>query len=87
MNEEFKPSEADSGASDKSGVRTPPPGIVLAVLVTVGLVFFVVQNNDEVSFAWLFFDMTGPLWVVIVVAAIAGAALSSLLGWLRRRRR
>ncbi len=83
MNEEFRPPDIASG-----GGRMPvPPGVVLAVLVAVGLIFFVVQNGDEVAFAWLFFDMTGPLWVVIVVAALAGAALGGMLSWMRRRRR
>ena len=63
------------------------PGLVAAVLVVVALIFFVVQNGDDVAFEWLVFDMTGPLWVVIVVAAVAGAVLSEVLGFRRRRRR
>ena len=66
--------------------RLIPPGLVAAVLITVALIFFVVQNDDEVAFSWLFFDMTGPLWVVIVVAALAGAVLSQVVGFVRRRR-
>ena len=83
MNEEPKPVEAKPDGKKLS----IPPGLVAAVLVVVALIFFVVQNGDDVAFEWLVFDMTGPLWVVIVVAAVAGAVLSEVLGFLRRRRR
>ena len=83
MNEAPKSSEA---TPDKRKLPIPP-GPVLAVLLVVALIFFVVQNGQDVAFKWLFLDMTGPLWVVIVVAAVAGALLSQVLGWLRRRRR
>ena len=83
MNEEPKPLEAKPDGKKLS----IPPGLVAAVLVVVALIFFVVQNGDDVAFEWLVFDMTGPLWVVIVVAAVAGAVLSEVLGFLRRRRR
>ena len=83
MNEEAKPSDTTSDGR-KWSIR---PGVVVAVLVAVALIFFVVQNGAEVEFAWLFFDMTGPLWVVIVVAAVAGAVFSEGLGWVRRRAR
>ena len=83
MNDAPKSSEATS-----DGRKLPiPPGPVLAVLLVAALIFFVVQNNEAVDFKWLFLDMSGPLWVVIVVAAVAGALLSQVLGWLRRRRR
>lgn len=83
MNEEPRPAEVKSEGR-KFSVR---PGLVAVVLVAVALIFFVVQNNDDVAFSWLIFDMTGPLWIVIVVAAIAGAVLSEVLGWVRRRHR
>ena len=82
MNEEPKPLEAKPDGKKLS----IPPGLVAAVLVVVALIFFVVQNGDDVDFEWLVFDMSGPLWVVIVVAAVAGSVLSEVLGFLRRRR-
>lgn len=62
-------------------------GIVVAAIVVAALVVFVAQNTDDVKVTWLFFDGTGPLWIVIVVAAVAGALLSEVLGLLWRRRR
>jgi uncharacterized integral membrane protein len=64
-----------------------PPGLAAAVLLVVALIFFVVQNGDDVAFEWLVFDMTGPLWVVILVAAVAGAVLNEVFAFARRRRR
>lgn len=85
MNEEPRPPEPKpDGKSKKLSI---PPGLVAAVLLVVALIFFVVQNGDDVAFEWLVFDMTGPLWVVILVAAVAGAVLNEVFGFVRRRRR
>ena len=65
------------------------PGVVLALAVTAGLVVFVVQNSSQVPVKWWFVEVDGPLWAVIIVAAVAGALLSEIVGWVvgRRRRR
>ena len=83
MNEEPEPLEAKPDGKKLS----IPPRLVAAVLLVVALIFFVVQNGDDVAFEWLVFDMTGPLWVVILVAAVAGAVLNEVFGLIRRRRR
>ena len=83
MNEEPKPLEVKPDKK-KLSIR---PGLVTAVLLVVGLIFFVVQNGDDVAFEWLVFDMHGPLWVVILVAAVAGAVVNEVFGFIRRRRR
>ena len=51
------------------------------------LIAFIVQNRSDTEVTWLFIDGTWPLWVVIVIAAVAGAVLSEVVGWLLRRRR
>jgi uncharacterized integral membrane protein len=48
---------------------------------------FIVQNTDSTPVTWLIFTGTAPVWVVIVLAAVAGAVLSELGGYLIRRRR
>ena len=67
------------------------PGVVMALLVAAALIAFVVQNGSEVPVTWLFIKVDGPLWAVIIVAAVAGAVLSEVIGWVvgrtRRRRR
>ncbi len=70
-----------SGKSKSTVKRILPP-----VLVVVALVLFVVQNSDEVAFSWLFLDMTGPLWVVIIVAALAGYVLNAVMGRQSRKK-
>lgn len=85
MNEEPRPPEPKPGGKNKK--LSIPPGLVAAVLLVVALIFFVVQNGDDVAFEWLVFDMTGPLWVVILVAAVAGAVINEVFGFVRRRRR
>ena len=65
------------------------PGVVLALLVAAALIVFVVQNDRDVPVTWWFVEVNGPLWAVIIVAAVAGAVLTEILGWVvgRRRRR
>lgn len=88
------PSDAGPGDERKAArdrKRSVRPGVVVAVLVAVALIVFVVQNGSEVPVTWLFVEVNGPLWAVIVVAAAAGAVLSEIIGWVtgrsRRRRR
>jgi len=51
-------------------------GLILTGVVLLALVLFVGQNTDEVPVNWLFFEMRQPLWVVIIVAAVAGVVLA-----------
>ena len=71
--------------------RLVRPAVVVALLVAAALIVFVVQNDSEVPVTWLVVEVNGPLWAVIVVAAVGGAVLSQVLGWVasrtRRRRR
>ncbi len=58
-----------------------------AALVAVALIAFVVQNTDSTPVQWFFIDRSAPLWLIIVVSAVAGAILSEIIGWIVRRRR
>ena len=61
--------------------------LLAVVIVAAGLGAFIVQNTDSTPVTWLIFTGTAPVWVVIVLAAVAGAVLSELGGYLIRRRR
>ena len=61
--------------------------VIGAAIVAVALIAFIGQNRADTEVSWLFLDGTWPLWLVIVVAAVLGAVLSEVLGWLLRRRR
>ena len=81
---------SDTGSrSAKPAVRTLSirPGVVIALLVAAALIVFVVQNDREVPVTWWFVEVNGPLWAVIIVAAVAGAVLTEVLGWVAGRRR
>ena len=78
---------ADEEVVEEGRQRTGIGTVVGAAVVAIALIAFIVQNTDEVRMQWLFVDRTAPLWVVIVIAAVAGALLSEVLGWLMRRRR
>jgi len=73
--------------SGEASGRPVPWGLIVAALLGAAFVGFVIQNSTSVKVTWLFFDTTGPLWVVIVVAAAVGAVLHELIGWALRRRR
>jgi uncharacterized integral membrane protein len=70
-------------AKESTGLAT----VVGAAVVAIALIAFIGQNRDDTEVNWLFLDGTWPLWLVIVVAAVLGAMLSEVLGWLLRRRR
>lgn len=69
------------------GNRTGLGKFVAAALLAAALVAFVVQNTDSTPVSWFFIDRSAPLWLIIVVSAVAGAVLSEILGWIVRRRR
>ncbi|GJM39624.1 MAG: hypothetical protein DHS20C19_29910 [Acidimicrobiales bacterium] len=79
MNEEAVPEES----TESTGLAT----VVSAAVVAIALIAFIVQNRSDTEVSWLFIDGTWPLWVVIVIAAVAGAVLSEVVGWMLRRRR
>jgi uncharacterized integral membrane protein len=60
--------------------------IVVLVAAVVALLAFVVQNTEDVRFNWLMIELTMPLWLALVIAAILGAVIANLGGWLVRRR-
>lgn len=61
--------------------------LLAVAVVAAGLGAFIVQNTDSTPVTWLIFTGTAPVWVVIVLAAVAGAVLSELGGYLIRRRK
>jgi len=77
---------ADGGGSEKQGSRLG--GGAIATLVGIGvLVDFMLQNRDDVTLSFLFWDFTWPLWFFTIVTAIFGALVWFGLGVMRRHRR
>ena len=53
--------------------------VVVAGAVAIGLVAFALDNRREVRVGWVAGDRDGPLWLVIAVSALVGAAVAALL--------
>jgi uncharacterized integral membrane protein len=72
------------GDGDDGGISP-----LLIGLIAVGVIslVFVLQNNQSTEIKFLFFNVEGSLWIVILIAIVLGMALDRLLQmWLRRRK-
>jgi uncharacterized integral membrane protein len=62
--------------------------LVFAGVLAAGLLAFIVQNTESVSFDWLFWSFEAPLWLVLLITAILAFVIGQLaLMWRRHRRR
>jgi uncharacterized integral membrane protein len=60
----------------------------IATITGVGVLLVVIlQNREDVTFNFLLWDFTWPLWLYTVVVALFGALVWFGLGVMRRRRR
>ena len=59
----------------------------MAGIILVAVAIFIGQNGEDVSVSFLWFSGDIPLWLLIVVALIAGAILGQVGLYLRRRRK
>jgi uncharacterized integral membrane protein len=78
------PNGGVTGGSQRSGVTL---GTIASVGGAALLLIFVLQNTESVRVHFLFWHFTWPIWVLILVAAAAGALIWIGLGVLRRHRR
>jgi uncharacterized integral membrane protein len=76
----------DGGLGREQGRRLGARAIGLGVAV-LALVAFIVQNTGDIRVEWLMFDVTLPLWLLLLITAVLGAVVANLGGWLARRRR
>jgi uncharacterized integral membrane protein len=75
-----------TGADEKRGVRLG--GGAIASLAGAGaLLVFMIQNTEDVTVTFLFWEFTWPVWLMVLVAALVGALVWFGLGVLRRHRR
>jgi uncharacterized integral membrane protein len=67
------------------------PGLVartiIGTLAVVAIVVLAIDNRREVKVSWVFGDVDTSLWVVLVLAAAAGAVIGWLLTHRPRRHR
>ena len=87
MYERREPEGAGTGPpSERSGVS---PALIVLGIVAIVAVIFIVQNNEQRQIEFLFFDVSTPVWVALLVAVALGVVLDRLFvyWWNRRRKR
>ena len=62
-------------------------GAVASLLGSALLVVFMVQNRQRITVHFLFWNLTWPLWLLILLAAALGAIVWIGAGVVRRHRR
>ena len=58
--------------------------LVIALALVVALVVVALDNTDDVRVGYAAGEASAPIWIVILIAAVAGAIVSALIR-LRRR--
>jgi uncharacterized integral membrane protein len=75
-------------STDAAAQRRRLSGGAIASVSGVGvLLIFMIQNTEDATVDFLFWNFTWPLWLLILVAALIGALVWFGLGVLRRHRR
>jgi uncharacterized integral membrane protein len=76
----------NSGDGQSQGFRLGG-GAIASIVGIVLLLCFIVQNTRDVRLDFLFWDLTWPIWLLVVVSAVLGALIWFGLGVMRRHRR
>lgn len=58
-------------------------GACLAAVIAIGLVIFLAQNTDDVHVSFLWMDVETPLALALLIAAVAAALLTMVIGTAR----
>ena len=61
-------------------------GLVAGVVIAAAVAALIAQNTDGVTVRWLMFDGQQPMWLLLVLTAIAGAVIAKALGFAWHRR-
>lgn len=64
-------------------------GFLLGVAVAGAMAVFIVQNTESIGFRWLWFDFDADMWLMLLVAFLAGLVAGPLViaGWRHAARR
>jgi uncharacterized integral membrane protein len=75
---------ASQGSSQGSGTGS----LIGFGVLGAALLAFIVQNRQTISFDWLFWTFSAPLWLVLVITALVAFVIGQFaLMWRRHRRR
>ena len=78
-------SESEPPARPKRPLELRPKTVVGIVIGVLALVF-VFQNTDERQIDFLFWSISMPAWIWLLVIFAAGLTVGSIFPWLRGRR-
>jgi uncharacterized integral membrane protein len=78
--------DEDVRAEGRSGKSLASGRLIITGIVILALVFFVGQNTNTVDITWLFFEGDAPLWLMLVLSALAGAIIALGVSLTLRRR-
>lgn len=70
-------------------VKTRPAVVKTLIAAMLAVLFFgfLWANSEDVNVEFLWWDTDLPLWLVLMISALAGIVIWELSGYLRRRRR
>lgn len=71
-------------STGKNSFRT---GAILGAIVTVAVVLLIVQNGESVQLDWIVFHFRTPLWIMLLLTAVAGAVVWEVVKTTFRRTR
>jgi uncharacterized integral membrane protein len=84
MSVENIPHDGNVDAGDR---RKLGGGAIASLSGLAVLAIFMLQNTEDVTVEFLFWDFTWPLWLLTLAAAVLGAFVWLGFGILRRHRR
>ena len=80
--------DRDDQQPGPAGRNGPSLFLILTVVVAAIAAIFVIQNREEATISFLFFDGEFRVWVAIAFAILLGMVLDRLIiMWWRRARR
>ncbi len=70
-------------------VQTRPAVVktLIAAMIAALFIGFLLQNNEDTSVAFLWWEGSLPKWLILVISSLTGIVIWELAGYLRRRRR
>jgi uncharacterized integral membrane protein len=79
--------QTDAGTDDRGSRRRVDLRLVLAVGLAAVFLSLIVQNTQDVTVSWLFWDITAPLWIVLLATAAIALVLGEVISAAVRRRK
>ena len=76
----------NAGVTTQQGMRLGG-GAIASLSGLAVLVIFMIQNTEDVTVKFLWWDFTWKVWLLVLVSALVGAFVWFGLGVLRRHRR